>query len=418
MSEEKERGYQVPSQGYPSVVYEEDEIDLYELWLVLVKRKKWVLGVTFFVITIALILCFLLPPVYKTEATLMPLGGKEKNLGGLSALAGLAGISLPVSSGSGITVEAVLKSRTLRERIVKRLNLLPVLFPDKWDKEHKKWILKGEDDKPPTVFDGAEVLKKLISVSTDRKTGVVTLSVEFPKDPKMAYKIAKTALEEARKILNEKSFTIAKKYRLYVEKRLKEAKEILKNTEEIYKKFMAGKIKEVPLTIDEDVYVKYGKLKGKLLSRREALRALRESSSKDQKKIERIKKEIEEIKKKMRAIESGSFREYVSAPDYQLNLKKLQARLEIAMGLYETLLKEYELAKAREMKEEISFQVIDPPYVPELKKPYKPKKKLIVAVASVSGLFLGIFLAFFVEWLENVKKRHLKDEESQVETAD
>jgi len=61
------------------------------------------------------------------------------------------------------------------------------------------------------------------------------------------------------------------------------------------------------------------------------------------------------------------------------------------------------------MKEQISFQVIDPHYVQDPEKPYKPKKKLIVAVALVSGLFLGIFAAFFREWLDNVKKRHREE---------
>lgn len=42
------------------------------------------------------------------------------------------------------------------------------------------------------------------------------------------------------------------------------------------------------------------------------------------------------------------------------------------------------------------------------KKPVKPKKKLILAVAIVSGLFSGIFLAFFVEWLENARKKYEK----------
>ena len=214
----------------PELLYEEDEIDLYELWLVLVRRKKVVLGITFFAVLIALIIAFLLPPVYKTEATLMPLGGKGKSLGGLAGLASLAGISLPVEQ-SGITVEAVLKSRTLRERIIKRLNLLPKLFSNKWDKKHKKWILKDEKDQPPSLYDGAEALKGLISVSTDRKTGVIIFSVEFKKDPKIAYKIAVTGLQEARKILNEKAFTLARKYRIYVEERLKEAKKVLKKSD-------------------------------------------------------------------------------------------------------------------------------------------------------------------------------------------
>ena len=38
-------------------------------------------------------------------------------------------------------------------------------------------------------------------------------------------------------------------------------------------------------------------------------------------------------------------------------------------------------------------------------KPVKPKRKLIIVVSSISGLFFGIFLAFFLEWLENARKR-------------
>ena len=37
-------------------------------------------------------------------------------------------------------------------------------------------------------------------------------------------------------------------------------------------------------------------------------------------------------------------------------------------------------------------------------KPVKPKRKLIIAVGLISGLFLGIFLALFKEWIENIKR--------------
>ena len=386
MEKEKQQQY---------IYYEEDEIDLYELWLTLKRRKKIIFGITGLFTVIAIVLCFILPPTYKTETTLMPLGGKST--GGLSSLLSSLPISVPIPTGSesGITVEAVLKSRILRERVIKDLNLLPKLFPDKWDPEKKQWILEGEEDTPPTILDGAEVLDKLISVSTDKKTGVITLSVEFKKDPKLAYDIANAILKEADTILNEKSFSLARKYRMYIEKQLKIAREKLQKMEEIYKQFMEGKIREVPLIFGNDDFEKL----------KEGLQSLRNEKINEE-KLEKLKREVESLQKKLKSLgqkKRNSY--YVSLPEYQLNLQKLQAQMSIAQELFKTLVKEYEMAKAQEMKEQISFQVIDPPYVPDPKKPYKPKKKLIVAVAVVSGLFLGIFAAFFREWLDNVKKR-------------
>ncbi|WP_163328989.1 GumC family protein [Desulfurobacterium thermolithotrophum] len=390
--------------GYPPY-YEEDEIDLYELWLTLKRRKKIVFGITGLFTVVALILCFILPPVYKTETSLMPLGGKEG--GGLSSLLSSLPISVPIPGGqSGITVEAVLKSRTLKERIIKDLNLLPELFPDKWDKENKRWILEGEDDKPPTILDGVKKLDNLISVSTDKKTGVITLSVEFKKNPELAYKIAETALKEANNILNEKAFTLAKKYRIYVGEQLAIAREKLLEIENIYEEFIKGKIKKVPLIFGKDA-LEYGKLKGELILKQKKLEILNKNKEISPEEIGKLKEEINNLKKKLQGLQGRL--NYVSLPEYQLNLQKLQAQMSIAQGLFETLVKEYEMAKAQEMKEQISFQVIDPPYIPDIEKPYKPKKKLIVAVALVSGLFLGVFAAFFREWLDNVKKRHKEE---------
>ncbi len=55
----------------------------------------------------------------------------------------------------------------------------------------------------------------------------------------------------------------------------------------------------------------------------------------------------------------------------------------------------------RELK---PFEVLYEPPVP--RNPSKPKKALILAVAGVSSIFLGIFLALFAEWLEEARKRH------------
>jgi len=372
----------------PEVFQEEEEIDLYELWLTLKRRKKTVLGITFLFTAVALILCFVLPPTYRTETSLMPLGGKQDS--NLPSFLSSLPISLPVGGQAGITVEAVLKSRILKERIVKDLNLLPLLFPDKWDEATKSWKL-DEGETPPTLVDGAEELEDLMSVSTDRKTGVVTLTVDFPKSPEMSYKIAVTALKEAQNILNEKAFTLAKKYRIYVEKQLALVKEKYRKLEKIYKDFMEGKIKTVPLIIGEkeisDLSIN--------VSRKLEIKKL-------QKELEKIEKQLDSLRKS----------DYVSISDYQLNLQRLETQMKILQELLITLAKEYEKAKAQEMEEQISFQVIDPPYVPAEDKPYKPKKRLILAIGVTSGLLLGVFVAFFKEWLDSVRKRYKEEEDN------
>ena len=377
--------------------YEDDEIDLYELWLILKRRKKIVLGTTLLFLVIALAACFILPPVYKTEATLMPLGGSQA--GRLSSLLSSLPISLPLStSKSGITVEAVLKSRTLKERIIKDLNLLPKLFPKQWDSKSKKWI--SQEDRP-TILDGVKKLEKLMSVSTDRKTGVIQLEVEFKNDPKTAYDIAETAIKETENILNEKSFTIAKRYRLYIEKQLAIAKEKLAELEKIYQEFMEGKVRKVPFIFGNDIR-EYGRLEGELSLKEKKLELLKSAGKSTPEEIFKLRKEIRRLKERIHNFQKNA--SFVSLPAYQLNLENLQVQMEIAQGLLETLIKEYELAKANEMKEQISFQVIDPPYVPN--KPYKPKKLLIIVISIISGLFLGIFAAFFKEWLDNMRKAH------------
>jgi len=383
--------------------YEDDEIDLYELYLTLKRRKKIVLGITFLFTAIALIMCFILPKTYKTDVSIMPLGGEKKS--GLSSLLSSLPVSIPGMSQSGLTVESILQSRILKEKIVKDLNLLHVLFKDKWDNETKKWIL-DEDEKPPTVLDGAEALKELISYSSDKKTGVITINVEFKKDPVMAYKIANDLLNATEEILKEKTFTVSKKYRIYLGKQLEQVRKRLEKLQKIYSEFTQGKIKEIPMLSFTDEDINRGKKEGALIAQREKLKALLEKPDLTTYEREKTKKEISDIEKQLNSFKNKN--SYISVPNYQFNLMRLKTEMGITQGLYETLIKEYELAKAQEMKEQVSFQVIDPPYIP--KKPAKPKKKLIVAVGLISGLFLGTFAAFFKEWLDNIKKRHSLEE--------
>lgn len=129
---------------------------------------------------------FLIKPVYRASAVLVS-GSQERAglsgtlssaLGSLGGLAALAGVS--VGSGDASTEEAlaVLRSRQFTERFIGDNKLMPVLFAAKWDSAKSSW--KTGSSKQPTSAAGFKYFDSMVrSVSQDRKTGLVTINVDW-----------------------------------------------------------------------------------------------------------------------------------------------------------------------------------------------------------------------------------------------
>ena len=112
-----------------------------------------------------------------------PLGG----LGGILANEfGLGG------GGEADKIEVLLKSRQLAQLVVEKHNLMPLLFEDKWDQQKKAW----KENPAPTLQDAYRLLSKsLLKVARDRKTDVITVSVEH-KNPEFARSVVDYYLTE------------------------------------------------------------------------------------------------------------------------------------------------------------------------------------------------------------------------------
>jgi uncharacterized protein involved in exopolysaccharide biosynthesis len=164
----------------------EDEINLLDLALVVAKNKRMILGVTFAAAFIAAGISLLLPNTYRAEVVMVAAksgdskgGGLSAALGGLGGLASLAGVSL----GGGGTVEeniAVLKSRDFLWQFVQEKKLMPVLFEDQWDAARKTWK-EADPQQHPGQMDVYRLFNTsgLLDVSVDKKTELITVSVEW-----------------------------------------------------------------------------------------------------------------------------------------------------------------------------------------------------------------------------------------------
>ncbi len=377
-------------QKLPQEIYcEEDEIDLYELWLTIKKRKKVVFGLFFFSVIAAAVISLIKTPIYRSTATVIPISSGKSPLGGLSGLAAMAGIS--VGEEGSAKIMAVLNSRTIKEYVVKDLDLIHKFFE--------------EMPKKNPLNKATSMLKGMVNISDDKKTGVISISIDY-KDPELAKKIAEKYVEELQKILNEKSLTISKMNRVFLEKQLKEEESKLKKYQQEMAEFQKkNKIIEPNRQVAGTMGL-YTRLVSQKVSLEVQLKRMETALSPDNPQVEILKSQIKEIDKQLRKIEQkteGALPSLANAPEKIIKYTNLLRKLKASEAIYETLLKMYEQTKLEEAKENLFVEIIDYPILPD--KPVKPKKKLMVAVAGVSSLFLGIFIAFFLEWLENIKKR-------------
>lgn len=206
--------------------YEEDEIDLLEYWDVIWKRRKLILGVSFAAALLAVVVSLLMPNIYRAQVLLAPVasgeskgGGLSAALGGLGGLASMAGISLS-SGGSMEENIAVLKSREFIWKFVKDNKLMPILFEDAWDADAKKWKEDDPEDQP-NLWDAYRLFTKgnVMNVDADKKTGLVTVSVEW-EDPELAAKWANALVSRLNAYLRRKAIARSEANLTYLHKEL------------------------------------------------------------------------------------------------------------------------------------------------------------------------------------------------------
>ena len=194
---------QQPAQSSASLPMEyDDEIDLRELFAVLWAGRKLIAYVTSAFAVIAVIVALMIPNQYKATAVVAPAqSGGSSMLGTMASqfggLASLAGIELGGSEG-GEAQEAmeIMQSWGFIETFIEKNNLAVEVFAaESWDAQNNKlsidsslydteqqqWVRNPPSGKTiaPTSWELYEEFSERLSVSQDKKTGLVSVSVEY-----------------------------------------------------------------------------------------------------------------------------------------------------------------------------------------------------------------------------------------------
>ena len=176
---------------------------------VLGAEKKLIFLLTIVSIAVAVAVAFLLTPIYRAEILLAPVSDDQSAASSgfanqLSGIASFTGISLGGNVGGKDEFIATLQSRVLIDVYVRENNLLPIIFEDDWDNGAGKW--KDNDlSNVPTLWDAYKLIeKKVRQVTVDKKTGLVTLAIEW-KEPELAARWADGLVKRANLYLRQKA---------------------------------------------------------------------------------------------------------------------------------------------------------------------------------------------------------------------
>lgn len=149
-----------------------------KLW----KHRWWIAASALICTALATLYAFTATPIYRASVLMVPAnnnagGGLEGALGQLSGLASLAGVQIGNANLAKAEALAVLQSRELTEAFIRDKNLMPLLFPKRWDQELQRW---RADKKQPTPAEANKYFgEKVRSVYDDKKTNLVTLRIDW-----------------------------------------------------------------------------------------------------------------------------------------------------------------------------------------------------------------------------------------------
>jgi len=371
---------------------EEDEIDLFELFRVLVKHWKLVIVMPFIIAVITAAYSLTIPNSFKATSTIF-----VHSSGKMSALSSLPFAGMIPGLGGGGSSEYLmvfLKSRTMSAHIIERFGIAtnPVFITGK----------KAEDIKYEDLL---KILDKTVSVDKD-KDGLISVSAETT-DPELSAKITTAYIENLRRFARGPQ--MAK--RQFIESQLEIIKKELEQAEDLFKEFQD---KHKLFAIEKQASVAIEKLArleaekvgaGVSLQMQESLL----KSSGNLPELVRIESQKVSETAKIGALEKEivlTEKEISHLPQLALEFARLTRDLKVKEKVFGVLTEQFEMAKISEAEEGSQFEVVDHARVPEVKS--KPRRSIMVILSGLSAGVLGVFAAFLIEFVRRRKEQEEK----------
>jgi uncharacterized protein involved in exopolysaccharide biosynthesis len=334
------------------------------------------------------LLAFLIPARYESTVRLMPPDNTQSASlamataavsGGAGGLGSIATDLLGLKSTSDIFV-GILSSRTVQDQLIKQFDLRR-LYGDR------------------RMEDARRDLAERTGISVDRKSQIITITVT-DHDPKRAAAMGQAYVEQLNRLVSELSTSSARRERMFLEERLRTVNQDLETAEKDFSRFAS---KNAAIDVKEQgkaMVEAAATLQGQLIAAESEFEGLKQIYTDNNVRVRSVKARIDELKHQLDKLggKGESMTEVSGQPNDSLypSIRKLPLlgvtyadlyrRTRVQEAVFETLTKEYELAKVQEAKEIPTVRVLDAANIPE-KKSFPPRVLII---------FMGMTLVFAV----------------------
>lgn len=386
---------------------EEPEINLIDYLKVLIGRRKLIGAVIASVTLVTLFYTLVVSPkIYQATASLLPPTDKKDSMGFMSGGVDMSkvsqfvgGISAPATPNDIFL--SMLKSRTMADAIIDKFGLMKVYAVKLRESARKR--LQND-----TRF----------SVSKEK---MISISVEAPS-PQLAADIANYYTEYLDNLNRTVNVTSANRNRIFIEQRLNETKANLIKLEDLMQNFQT-KHKTVSIEAQASAAISAAaELQARLTAAEVQLEVMKSYLSQNNPDIIRLELQIRELDRQLKKMQYGPGSvpkdesdlsplitsdplnpAFNKIPSLGMDLARLTREVRTQEALYTLLISQYEQAKIQESRDTPTVQVLDLALPPERK--IKPSIRINLLLALVASAFFSVFLAFFLEYVESIRKK-------------
>lgn len=198
-----------------------DSLNLLEILLIAWRAKWMVLGIALLIVALSVAYVVHAKNWYRAEILLKPMDsrsaeGQSTQLGVMSGLASLAGLG--AANNPSAEPLAVLSSREFTGAFITDQKLMPVLYAKLWNPATNSW--RPDVKHPPDVRDAIGYFTKQVrTVTEDKKTGLVTMTIEWT-DPTLAANWANLLIERVNDHMRARALTEAEANVAYLKDQL------------------------------------------------------------------------------------------------------------------------------------------------------------------------------------------------------